>query len=255
MDVASGAIGALISTLMSLVALKRKLLKFRGAVIAIVIGVLVSTTGIENFVILLIFFCTSSALTKLKGGYKASLGLKDVSGRSIGQVFGVGTPIAVYALLSLFNADFRIAMLTSIAVANADTWASEIGIAFGGEPRMLTKPWRRVRRGESGGVTLVGTLASIAGSTAIALSAVALAKITPFEFAVVAVMGYLGELFDSLVGATIQARYVCNGVVVEEPLCENAKLIKGVRWMTNEMVNLMTGLLMGAASVLLIATW
>lgn len=251
MDLIGGIIGVLISMLMSYIAMRKRFLKLRGSIIAIVIGSIVAMTGLENFALLLLFFCSSSILTKLKGEYKASLGLKDASGRSVGQVFGVGTPIAIYALLSLFNTQFRTAMLAAIAVANADTWASEVGIALGGEPRMLTKPWRRVKRGESGGITLVGTAASIAGSMTIALSALILAKVSLEEFVVIFVVGYLGELFDGFIGATLQARYVCDGVVVEEPLCESPRLVRGVGWMTNEMVNLTTGLLMGALALIL----
>ena len=62
-----------------------------------------------------------------------------------------------------FNASiFSMALLGSLACSSGDTWASEIGSVFSKNPRLVTT-WRQVPVGTNGGVTVVGTLASIVG--------------------------------------------------------------------------------------------
>ena len=62
-----------------------------------------------------------------------------------------------------FNASiFSMALLGSLACSSGDTWASEIGSVFSKNPRLVTT-WQQVPVGANGGVTVVGTLASIVG--------------------------------------------------------------------------------------------
>ncbi len=58
---------------------------------------------------------------------------------------------------------YSLACLSALACSCGDTWASEIGSVLGGTPRLITT-WRPVPRGTNGGVTLIGTLCSLAGS-------------------------------------------------------------------------------------------
>lgn len=228
-------------------AVRRGFLTPRGAVVAVVVGTLTALAGIPLFILLVSFFISSSLLTRARSEYKKALGLKDISGRSLRQVVGVGTPIAIFAALyiALGRPEFLGAAVVSIAVATADTWASEIGVAYGGKPRHILTPWRRLEPGTSGGVTPVGTAASIGGALFISLLAQGLGLFRPFWL--VALFGWLGELLDSLLGATAQIRYICNGEITENyaPGCVK----RG--YLTNESVNMISGLLIG---VLFIAT-
>jgi uncharacterized membrane protein len=65
-------------------------------------------------------------------------------------------------------------------VCCGDTWASEIGSAFAGAPRLVLPPFRRVPRGTNGGVTIVGTLASAAGGLTVGLAAAATLLLLPW---------------------------------------------------------------------------
>lgn len=243
MDIQLAAAGSI--TLLAFFALWRGYLTPRGTVSAIFVGTVVALASVGLFFLLVAFFITSSIFTKLKSEWKKAIGLKDVSGRSLGQVFGVGMPIAIFALLytATGNPEFLGAAAVAIATATADTWASEIGVAYGGVPRHVLAPWRKLEPGVSGGVTPVGILASIAGALAIGV----LAQIAVgVDFWKVAVFGYLGELLDSVLGATLQLKYVCGSRISETPQAGCSK--KG--FLSNEGVNLVSGLATGALFII-----
>lgn len=233
--------------LLALIAMKKQYLTPRGTAVAVAVGSTVALAHVGLFILLALFFVSSSALTRLRAEWKRAMGLKDVSGRSLRQVFGVGTPIALYSLLYVATGrqEFLGAAAVSTAVATADTWASEVGVAYGGVPRYIIAPWRRVDPGVSGGVTPVGMLSSLAGALFIGASAQALGVAGPFWL--VAALGYLGELLDSVVGALAQVKYVCGGKVYETPTPGCVK--KG--FINNEAVNLISGLAAGALYVYL----
>ena len=67
----------------------------------------------------------------------------------------------------------------------------------------------------------------------------AILPMPPFVIYGIILCGFLGSAFDSFLGATVQAKYETqSGEIVESPQ-ENAVLISGVRWINNDMVNLM----------------
>jgi len=96
-------------------------------------------------------------------------------------------------------------MLAALTEATADTVSSEIGQAFGGRPFMLTT-LRRVPPGNDGAITLVGTLAGIAGAAIIAAVGAPAMGMSARECLVAFVAGVLGLFFDSLLGATMERR-------------------------------------------------
>src|SRR5262249_41076167 len=99
----------------------------------------------------------------------------------------------------------------ALATVNADTWATELGVLSRTFPRLIP-PGRPVPPGPSGGLTAAGTLAALGGSALIGLVAAGfgLAAGQPMLNAaglllLACLAGLLGSLFDSLLGATVQA--------------------------------------------------
>ena len=204
------------------------------------------------FAVLLAFFFTSIALSRVGIARKQRLiDLSKGGPRDAWQVAangGVATLCAVIAALlsrgsgappHVAYAMFW-AYAGAYAAATADTWATEIGSAFGGTPLSLAG-FQRVAPGLSGGVTLVGTVAMIAGAAWIAFVWSALAG-GGFAFAVVTVAGCAGALVDSLLGATLQSMFRCpkceRTTELELHVCGTQTIAeRGLPWLTNDAVN------------------
>ncbi len=144
--------------------------------------------------------------------------------------------------------------LGALAAAAADTWATEMGVRYGGAPRSLWSG-RRVAPGTSGAVTLVGTGAGVVGAVAVA-AAPLLADPTGLSVPSVAHgagAGLVGMSLDSLAGATIQAQYRMAGgeEYTEHPSTPGERPARGWAAVDNDAVNLLGTLGGAAASVVL----
>ncbi|MEK7785253.1 MAG: DUF92 domain-containing protein, partial [Chloroflexota bacterium] len=105
--------------------------------------------------------------------------------------------------------------------ANADTWATELGVLSKTPPRLITSG-QTVEVGTSGGVSAWGTFAALVGSFLISLVAFIAIHLDPNLHAsrlisnspallfIITLSGLLASLFDSLLGATVQAIYYCD---------------------------------------------
>jgi len=185
--------------------------------------------GWRGFLLLLTFFVTASALTR-GGGRRRPV-----------QVFANGGVAALCALLARADGAFVAAFAGAIAAAAADTWSTEIGGRFGGTPRSLVT-WRMVAPGTSGGITVAGNLGGLAAALLIGMTTWAAGLTTASGAARVAAAGIAGALADSLLGATVQARWRCPscGATIETPRhgCEAAgEPMSGWRWLDNDAVN------------------
>ena len=251
-------LGILFAAIIAFVAYRAKSLSLSGALGALLEGsIIFGLGGWQWATLLLAFFVSSSVLTRMFGKKKASLNEKFDKGgqRDIGQVLANGGIASVFAGLHFFfpgAAWTWIAFAASLAAVNADTWATELGVLNPTMPRLITTG-KQVERGTSGGVSLYGTLAAAGGSVLIAVLGVictpSLNLVTPklslvVVFIILLFSGLLGSLFDSLLGATVQAIYCCpqcDKETEKHPLhtCGTQTVqVRGIKWMNNDMVNL-----------------
>jgi uncharacterized protein (TIGR00297 family) len=220
------------------------------------LGGLVYRVGGLNWALLLVsFFATSSLLSKVFESRKAGLAAQFAKEgrRDWAQVAANGGVPALVLFGSLGGSSpdaSWLAYAASLAVVTADTWATELGVLSPGDPRLITSG-RRVPRGTSGGISLLGTLASLAGAALIGALAYWLDP-GPYLLkliGLVAAAGLLGALIDSLMGATVQAIYYC-------PHCEKeterhplhvcgteTELKRGWAWLNNDWVNFLSALI------------
>jgi uncharacterized protein (TIGR00297 family) len=159
--------------------------------------------------------------------------------RDAAQVLANGGAAALGTLLVPVDAALWV-VTASLAAAAADTWATSTGGWSRSEPRFVLTG-ARVAAGTSGGMTLAGNAGSVVGGLTVAVSAGLIAGDWKL-MASCSTIGVLGMILDSLLGATVQARFHCPGC--DQPTersphrCgEAARLTGGVGWLTNDGVN------------------
>jgi uncharacterized protein (TIGR00297 family) len=246
--------GLLFSTVISLLAYRRRSLSRSGIAGAIVTGT--TTFGLGGWswgLALIFFFVSSSIFSHLRAQDKAKAAADKFSKgatRDLAQVSANGG-VATLLALSYGVAPWRflrgicLAGYTgALATATADTWATELGVLSTQQPRLITTG-EQVSPGTSGGITPLGTGAAVGG--ALALGTVfwllqrcqkSLASL-PF---IALISGLIGSLTDSFLGATVQAMYFC-------PRCQQeterrvhscgtkTQALRGISWFNNDAVN------------------
>lgn len=220
---------------------------------AVIAGAAATMAGWWWAALLVGWFVASSALTRFGHARKAARtagAIAPSSARTAIQVGANGSLFAILAVLGTVTGDARASVMAlgALAAAAADTWATELGVLFGGPPRSLFGG-RTLAPGMSGGVTVVGLLASVAGAAAVGMAGALLVPTLVWGSLAIAVAtaGVLGGLADSALGATVQVRRVCATCAKEterevHDCGTRTTPARGLRWMTNDTVNLLATL-------------
>jgi uncharacterized protein (TIGR00297 family) len=199
--------GAMLSSVIGVIAYWRGSLSLSGAVAASLVGALIYWANPTWFIVLMSFFVTSTLLGRV-GRAKKELTKREFSKgdrRDAWQVLANGGIGALAAAGSLIHPSpiWQPLFVGAIATANGDTWATELGVLSSREPFSLVK-WRRVPRGTSGAISPLGLFATIGGAALMGM---------PFLegrlLLVAALAGTAGSLTDSLLGATLQTHFHC----------------------------------------------
>ncbi|MCF7797396.1 MAG: DUF92 domain-containing protein [Lentisphaeria bacterium] len=230
-------------------AYKFRLLTAGGGVGAFILGVFMFGMGGWPFMVPLItFFSLSSLLSKLSDHRKPQLYHVNEKGsnRDIIQVYANGGIALIITITWYFTGDALLytVFLASLTAAMSDTWETELGRFSRHNPRHIIT-WKPVMRGYSGGVSLTGTLGGILGAVIIASLGYLLRPdllTFPQYLIVTAGSGFLASLVDSVMGATIQAKFACTVCGKETEKRDHcgapAVLISGVRKIDNDWVNI-----------------
>lgn len=256
-------VGLAISAGIGAAAYRRAALSRSGIAGAVLTGTIIFGFGGWIWGALLItFFVASSLLSAYKAGVKATLAEKFAKGsrRDLAQALangGAGALIALAHAIAPHPAGF-FAFVGAMATVNADTWATELGVLSRRPPRLITTG-RPVAPGTSGGISRLGTLATLAGGAIIGAVGALLEGRHALALVVAATLGGLaGSLFDSLLGATVQALYAAParpGQTTEKPSAPDGtphRHVRGWRWLNNDWVNFLSSLV-GAAVGALVA--
>lgn len=262
-------LGLLLGVFIAVIAWRAHALSRSGALAAAITGgAIFGLGGVPWAVLLLTFFISSSTLSRLFAGRKSLYNENYAKSdqRDWGQVLangGLGLALVIIQVPFSQQMDWWAAYVGAMAAVNADTWATELGVLSPSRPRLITSG-KVVERGASGGITLWGSLAALGGAFLIGFVAWLFQPgngysfYTALRWITVAVMAGLGgSFFDSLLGASLQAIYhcpICNRDTEKHPFhtCGGqTELVRGWRWMNNDLVNFICSLVGGGLAVCL----
>ncbi|MCD6512652.1 MAG: DUF92 domain-containing protein [Thermoplasmata archaeon] len=182
-------------------AIKYRVLDLAGTLFAVLIGgIIISLHGYGWFLLLLSFLIIGAVATKYKMNFKKPR-LMEKPSRKATNVIANGAVPVIIAVLSIKH-DLSMPYAAAIAVATADTLASEIGV-LSDKAYMITN-MKKVQPGVNGGVSILGEAAALAGSGTIALLAYLMIGLSPLDAVIVMILGIIGCNIDSLLGATFQ---------------------------------------------------
>jgi uncharacterized protein (TIGR00297 family) len=248
--------GFLFSGAIGILAYKRRSLSRSGIAGAMLSGTTIFGMGGIGWGLSLIFFFVSSSLLSHFRAQDKALTAADKfskgSQRDFSQAMangGVATLLALGYGLSTSKctrSSLQAGFVGALATANADTWATELGVLSKQPPRLITTG-ALTTPGTSGGVTLTGTVASAAGAVALGLFFRLFQRGRSALPLIALLSGMLGSVFDSFLGATVQVMYYC-------PTCHKeterrvhscstvTRPLRGIPGLDNDVVNFLATL-------------
>ncbi|MDZ7265806.1 MAG: DUF92 domain-containing protein [candidate division KSB1 bacterium] len=244
--------GEILALAVAAVSYRVRFLDLSGALATFMLGAVVFGLGGWVFSVpLLAFFVLSSLLSRFGARRKraASRAFQKGHRRDFGQVVANGGVPGLVVILWYIDPQplWYALFLGAVAAVTADTWATEIGLLSRRPPRLITT-LQTVTAGTSGAISGLGLFGAGLGAFIIALLGAALQFGGPGQrfgvtgIAFITLAGVLAHLFDSLLGATIQAQRIC-------PTCRRISEKKGEccgserqphsgwHWVDNDVVN------------------
>ena len=231
------------------VAFGLRVFEYYGALLAATIGCLFYTfAGLTAFLfvigcylIMLIVAVIGKALKNDLSAVVRKTGKKDLT-----EVFANGA----WALLAIIlfavtrHPVFFAVSLISMSAGFVDSLASDVGTLSKMQPYDFLKR-KHVQKGVSGGVTLLGSVASALGALGFAAATKLVCNLPWFSVFVIAGFLYLGCIADSVFGSLIQVKYrcgVCGGITEKETHCGMpTQRESGIGFVNNDTVNLLSG--------------
>jgi uncharacterized protein (TIGR00297 family) len=214
LSIAQTAIVLVLCVVLSLVSYRLGLLTASGSTASFAMGAVIGVFGSIGMLMLLIVFALMGFIvTKWRFEVKRSRGLQEgrKGERTWRNVVANGlVPALVVVIAFLLGQDGStmsvMLFLCAIAVAAADTTASELGVLS--QDAYLITSLRKVPAGTDGGISAFGTFCALLASAFVALVGWLLALPgVPIDWTVVVPLlaGFLGCMIDSLIGATLEA--------------------------------------------------
>lgn len=212
MDPTSALIAVGLSLVLSLLIYAFRLLTVSGCVASFLIGSVIGVFGSLSWLVLLIVFAILGfAATKSGFTKKKEMGVQEGTHgeRNYKNILGVAIPPFIIALLNFIfpgnESMMALGYIATIAVAAADTSASELGVK---DPKVwLITNFKRVAPGTDGGVSVSGTVISLVVSLAVSIVGyLVIFQSLNVSLLVPTVCGFIGCVADSVLGATVESK-------------------------------------------------
>jgi uncharacterized protein (TIGR00297 family) len=186
-----------------------------GAVGGSVIGMIIAaTTGWRGWTLLFVTFLAAAVSSRLGLRRKTLLGIAEERGgrRGVGNAIantGFAAGAALLSALSYAHDAALLAFAAALAAGGSDTFASEIGKAWGRKTYLVSN-LRIVPPGTSGAMSLEGTIAGLLAATGLAGVAILLGLIGPKALLPVVIGATIGSLCESLLAASLEGPGIVN---------------------------------------------
>ena len=159
---------------------------------------------------------------------------------------GIGTLFVI--LYGIFNKQsLLIISIISLSGCLIDSVSSDVGVLSKKDTSYDFIKKKRVPKGISGGISLLGTMSALICAIIIALIVCIYLKLSTLYIFLIASLIFLQTIIDSILGSLFQAKYKCikcNKITEKTMHCDNkTEIIEGVHWINNNMVNLMSSII------------
>ena len=235
---------------------EKRILSQKGIIAALICDLLITVSLADSgFLLMLAFLLLSVVVDKVKNhARKSSESVEQKQGTRDGmQVLANGIIPVIMALLYLFTNSFVfvVAYCAALGEAFSDTCASGFGSLSGSSYDILRR--REIPIGLSGGVSIIGTVASFAAPFVLLSIPLAFDMIELKVWAMCSVSSFLGSVFDSVLGSLVQVKFKCKvcGAITEKRLHCSAETeyLSGIACIDNDAVNLISTLFSAVLSI------
>ena len=212
-------------------------------------------TGWQGGAVLAAFFVSSNLISRLFP-YRAAAFDPKGDRRDHWQVYANGGLAAVAGGIGAVNLKLGLWLVTCLlAAAAADTWATSIGSRSTHRARLIWSG-RTVPVGTSGGLTAGGTAAAAAGALFVSTIGALVAGM-PILLPAATLIGFLGMVADSTIGALLQGRFHCAACNMASEWrvhrCGRPTArTSGFAWLNNDVVNFLST---GSAAAAGLGAW
>lgn len=193
--------------------------------------ILIAAEGLFAFGLLAIFFVLGTLASSYQKAVKKKRNLpgSKESKRSWQNAAANAGPAAIFAFLSIISPgsaeEYLVMMAASLAAATADTLSSELGMVTG-KRFFDTLTWHKAKAGDDGAISIMGLFFGLVGSCIVALCCVPLFPVY-IVIAIIAFCGFMGTVFDSILGSGPELQGLMNNHTVNFTSCLAAGTLAG----------------------------
>lgn len=245
-------LSVILAALLALVTLKKKAFtpaaSSAACAILIIAGICGSYAAIVGVLAAYgIVFAVDLILGKRSEGITGEINQKTGT-RDVVQVLANALAAVIALVLGkIFNSPLGLVVYYSaLTECLADSLASDVGVLSKKDPVDICR-MKRIKRGLSGGVSLLGTASAFMGCLAMSLLSLIFWGFDLKYFIAVLLIPMLGIVIDSVLGSTVQAKYTCTecGKFTEKTAhCgKPTRHTGGIGFINNDAVNIISNFL------------